>query len=55
MKSRPTSGAVIAQLGITIWRLRALAAGETGQWTPLGGFVIRGHTDVQVCGWPPAA
>jgi class 3 adenylate cyclase/CHASE2 domain-containing sensor protein len=31
------------------------AAGETGQWTPLGGFAIRGHNDVQVCGWPPAA
>jgi adenylate cyclase len=30
------------------------AAGETGRWAPLGGFAIRGHSDVKVCGWPPA-
>lgn len=27
------------------------AAGETGGWIPLGRFPIRGHPDVQVCGW----
>ncbi len=31
------------------------AAGETSRWAPLGRFAIRGHPDVQVCGWPPAA
>ena len=31
------------------------AAGEAGRWTALGRFPIRGHPDVDVCGWPPAA
>jgi class 3 adenylate cyclase/CHASE2 domain-containing sensor protein len=31
------------------------AAGETAQWTPLGLFAIRGHADVDVLGWRPAA
>jgi len=31
------------------------AAGETGGWMPLGRFGIRGHTDVEVCGWRSTA
>jgi adenylate cyclase len=31
------------------------AAGESSRWAPLGRFAIRGHPDVPVCGWPPAA
>jgi adenylate cyclase len=29
------------------------ACGEPSAWTPLGTFAIRGHADVEVCGWRP--
>ncbi len=30
------------------------ASGEQGRWSSLGRFPIRGHADVEVCGWRPA-